>query len=135
MSLLAPGASPTGSSASAAVAVRPKARAAAVVKRESFGLIGHSFTDQGSWGKSRAAAPRRAVFSALGPWGNVSERGGFRCHEDAALTPGQGGGFLLTLLPPGQTVPEMWSFGRGAGVIVARLRVKPPSRKHVAVAR
>jgi hypothetical protein len=61
--------------------------------------------------------------------------GGFRKSGEWRFAPGHGRFFLLTLRAPGQTVPELWSFGRIKGVFTARVRVKPPSRKHVAVAR
>lgn len=99
MSLLAPGASPTGSPARAAVAVSPKARAAAVVKRESFDRIGHSFRMVLGGSPELARASAHGLLSSGDLGGTCRSVGGSECHRDVVLPPGQGLLFLLTLLP------------------------------------
>jgi hypothetical protein len=90
MSLLAPGASPTGSPARAAVAVSPKARAAAVV---------HSFRMVLGGSPELARASAHGLLSSGDLGGTCRSVGGSECHRDVVLPPGQGLLFLLTLLP------------------------------------
>src|SRR5215467_3338210 len=126
MSLFAPGVSLVTSAASAAVAVSPKASAAAVVKSVSFDLIEVSFREvfEGSRRTKAYLSPGSAgTDRERVDWSGVPT-GALRTH----LSPGQAHGFLITL-PAGD------GLRRRGGSLRALLRVTGRRCKYVAVAR
>src|SRR5262245_61824628 len=88
MSLFAPGASPVAAAASAAVAVSPKASAAAVLKSMSFDLIEVSF--RRGFGEARRTAGLSGRLLVQGLVRNVWALAGFRLRTANAFVPWAG---------------------------------------------